>query len=110
MTLKYPHIYSIITHAFNNNYIHTLIPSTKLETCSSFHLVLKTPIRKSLPSSSPKLTSDSAARSAVTTDDVEEDWSSAGLWLVLWVEKAVVLLSRRAVRTVRNIILVVFVC
>ena len=87
----------------------TLIPSTKLDTCSSFHLVLNTPIRKSLPSSSPKLTSDSAARSAVTTDDVEEDWSSAGL-LVLWVEKAVVLLSRRAVRTVRNIILVVFVC
>ena len=82
VTLEYPHIYSIITHAYAyNNYIHTLIPSTKLDTCSSFHLVLKTPIRKSLPSSSPKLTSDSAARSA-TTDDVEEDWSSA-CWLLL---------------------------
>ncbi len=73
---------SLLAHAFHNilydiniyNSIRlTLIPSTKLDTCSSFHLVLKTPMRNSLPSSSPKLTSDSAARSA---DDVEDDRSA----------------------------------
>ena len=40
----------------------TLIPSTKLETCSSFHRVRSTPIRIDEPSkSSENDTSDSAA-------------------------------------------------
>lgn len=96
----------IIIYIYYRHNRPTLIPSTKLDTCSSFHLVLKTPIRNSLPSSSPKFTSDSAARSAVIVDDDvedEDDRRSAALWF--WVVKAVVLLSSKAVdRIVRNII------
>lgn len=51
----------------------TLIPSTRFETCSSFHLVLSTPILTPEPSSSENETSDSAAIcSSPPTEEREE--------------------------------------
>ena len=66
----------------------TLIPSTRFETCSSFHLVLSTPILTPEPSRSENETSDSAAicssqREEVQAifrhardEDVEERWGT----------------------------------